>query len=48
MQIATLQSKIYDIRGQKVILDFDLATLYELETRVFKSGRKKKHQKIFK
>lgn len=34
MQIATLQSKIYDIRGQKVILDFDLAILYEVETRV--------------
>jgi hypothetical protein len=34
MQIATLQSKIYDIRGQKVILDFDLAMLYEVETRV--------------
>ena len=34
MQVATLQSKIYDIRGQKVILDFDLAILYEVETRV--------------
>jgi hypothetical protein len=34
MQINTLQSKIHDIRGQKVILDFDLAALYEVETRV--------------
>lgn len=34
MQVATLQSKIYDIRGQKVILDFDLAMLYEVETRI--------------
>ena len=34
MQIATLQSKIHTIRGQKVILDFDLALLYEVETRV--------------
>jgi hypothetical protein len=34
MQVATLQSKIYDIRGQKVILDFDLAILYEVETRI--------------
>jgi hypothetical protein len=34
MQITTLQSKIHDIRGQKIILDFDLATLYEVETKV--------------
>ena len=34
MQIATLKSKIHDIRGQKIILDFDLATLYEVETKV--------------
>lgn len=33
MQVATLQSKTYDIRGQKVILDSDLAILYEVETR---------------
>ena len=41
MQIATLQSKIYDIRGQKVILDFDLAILYEIETKVLNQAVKR-------
>lgn len=29
----TISDKIYFIRGQKVMLDFDLAALYEVETR---------------
>jgi len=29
----TISNKIYFIRGQKVMLDFDLAALYEVETR---------------
>ncbi|MGH2612097.1 MAG: ORF6N domain-containing protein [Rhabdochlamydiaceae bacterium] len=33
MELQTIQSKIYEIRGQKVMLDFDLAALYEVETR---------------
>lgn len=41
MQVATLQSKIYDIRGQKVILDFDLAILYEIETKVLNQAVKR-------
>lgn len=41
MQIATLQSKIYDIRGQKVILDFDLSMLYEVETRALNQSVKR-------
>jgi hypothetical protein len=41
MQIATLQSKIHDIQGQKVILDFDLATLYEVETKVLNQAVKR-------
>jgi len=32
--IAVIQRKIYEIRGQKVILDRDLAALYQVETRV--------------
>ena len=34
MQLQVIQSKIYEVRGQKVMLDFDLAELYEVETRV--------------
>lgn len=41
MQITTLQSKIYDIRGQKVMLDFDLAMLYEIEARVLNQSVKR-------
>lgn len=32
-EIRIIQSKIYEIRGQRVILDFDLAELYQVETR---------------
>ena len=41
MQIHTLQSKIHDVRGQKVILDFDLAALYEVETKVLNQAVKR-------
>ena len=33
MEIELIQSKIYEIRGIKVMLDFDLAALYEVETK---------------
>lgn len=35
-QLAIIQSKIYEIRGQKVMLDFDLAEMYDIETKVLK------------
>jgi len=31
--IQSLQNRIYEIRGQRVILDKDLALLYETETK---------------
>jgi len=33
MSIEKIQTKIYEIRGLKVMLDFDLAELYEVETK---------------
>jgi hypothetical protein len=33
-QIQIIESKILSIRGQQVMLDRDLAALYEVETRV--------------
>jgi len=33
MELQAIQQKIYELRGQKVMLDFDLAMLYEVETR---------------
>lgn len=45
MNLTLLQSKIHFIRGEKVILDFDLANLNELETRVVKqSVRRNEYQ----
>lgn len=36
-----IQSKIYEIRGQQVMLDFDLAEAYGIETRVLKQAIKR-------
>jgi hypothetical protein len=33
MELSNIQSKIYEIRGYKVILDFDLAERYQVETK---------------
>ncbi|MFR1243250.1 MAG: ORF6N domain-containing protein, partial [Butyricimonas faecihominis] len=33
-----IQSKIYEIRGQKVMLDFDLAEMYSVETKRLKEA----------
>ena len=38
MELKTIQSRIYEIRGQKVMLDFDLAELYETETKRLKEA----------
>lgn len=31
--LVIIENKIYEIRGQKVMLDFDLAEMYEIETK---------------
>ncbi len=41
MQVQVIHNMIYDIRGEKVMLDFDLAELYEVETKVFKQAVKR-------
>lgn len=33
-----IENKIYEIRGQKVMLDFDLAEMYEIGTKVLKQS----------
>lgn len=38
MELTTIQSRIYEIRGAKVMLDFDLAQMYGIETRVLKQA----------
>ena len=41
MEIQLIQNRIYEIRGEKVMLDFDLAELYEVETRVLNQAIKR-------
>lgn len=41
MDITIFQSKIFEIRGEKILFDFDLALLYEVETRVLKQAVKR-------
>ena len=39
--MALVKSKIYTIRGQKVMLDFDLAQMYEVETKALNQAVKR-------
>ena len=41
MEIDTIQNKIYSIRNQRVMLDFDLAKMYSVETRVLNQAVKR-------
>lgn len=41
MELQVIQSKIYQIRGQKVMLDRDLADMYGVETRVLNQSVKR-------
>ncbi len=40
-KVATVQSKIYEIRNLKVMLDFDLAELYEIPTKALNQAVKR-------
>ncbi len=41
MQVSIIQNKIYEIRGHKVMLDFDLAEMYGVETKRLKEAIKR-------
>lgn len=41
-----IQNKIYEIRGQRVMLDFDLALLYSVETRVLNQAVKRNAERF--
>lgn len=41
METAIIQEKIYQIRGEKIMLDFDLAGLYDVETKVLNQAVKR-------
>ncbi len=38
MKFQEIQNKIFEIRGEKVMLDFNLAEIYGVETRVLKQA----------
>jgi len=43
--IENIQRKIHEIRGIKVILDIDLACMYEIETRILNQAVKRKQKR---
>nr|WP_231490451.1 ORF6N domain-containing protein [Pedobacter sp. Leaf170] len=44
--IKSIQNRIYEIRGVRVMLDFDLVVLYEVETRVLNQAVKRNIQRF--
>ena len=46
MQLQTIQSEIYEIRGQRIMFDFDLAELYGTETKYLKRSVRANSQRF--
>jgi hypothetical protein len=46
MKLQKIETRIYEIRGERVMLDFDLATLYEVETRALKQAVKRNRDRF--
>lgn len=44
--LCVIEDKIYDIRGVRVMLDFDLAEMYEIETRRLKEQVKRNFERF--
>ena len=45
-EIEIIQSKIYEVRGRRVMLDTDLAELYQVETRVLNQAVKRNESRF--
>ena len=45
-ELQNIQNLIYVIRGQRVMLDFDLAMLYEVETRSLNQTVKRNNRRF--
>lgn len=41
MEVSVIQNKIHEVRGHKVMLDFDIAALYGVETKVLNQAVKR-------
>ncbi|MFI3293260.1 MAG: ORF6N domain-containing protein [Rikenellaceae bacterium] len=46
MDITTIQNRIFEIRGQRVMLDFHLAELYEVQTKALKQAVKRNERRF--
>jgi len=46
MDLLHIQNKIHEIRGHKVMLDFDLAELYEVPTKALNQAVKRNVQRF--
>ena len=46
MELTLIAEKIFVLRGQKIIFDFDLAKLYEVETRILKQAIRRNIQRF--
>ena len=44
--IKSIQNRIYEIRGERVMLDFDLAALYEISTKVLNQAVKRNNKRF--
>lgn len=47
MELKQIKQSIHEIRGKKVMLDMDLAKLYEVETRVLKQAVRRNIKNLF-
>jgi len=46
MELQLIQNKIYEVRGHKIMLDFDLAELYEVQTKALNLAVKRNLQRF--
>lgn len=46
MELQVIQNKIFEVRGHKVMLDFDLAELYEVSTKALNQAVKRNIQRF--
>jgi len=46
MELQLIQNKIHEIRGNKIMLDFDLAELYEVQTKALNLAVKRNLQRF--
>jgi hypothetical protein len=44
--IKSIQSRIYEIRNERIMLDYDLAFLYEVETKVLNQSVKRNSKRF--